>query len=59
MKAMPPSLASPTPIFSPETACITAETMGTFIVRGHASPFLNFTTGVFKETLAGMHWEEE
>ena len=38
MKAMPPSLARATPIFSPETACITAETMGTFMVRGQSSP---------------------
>ncbi len=59
MKAMPPSLARPMPICSPETACMTAETMGTFMVRGHSSPFLNFTTGVFKVTLAGMHSAEE
>ena len=43
------------PICSPETACITADTMGTFMVKEHSSPFLNFTTGVFKVTLAGMH----
>ncbi len=59
MKAMPPSRARAMPIFSPETACMTAETMGTFMVRGHSSPFLNLTTGVFRETLAGMHSEEE
>ena len=38
---MPPSLAKAMPICSPDTACITAETMGTFMVRGHSSPFLN------------------
>ena len=59
MKAMPPSLARAMPIFSPETACITAETMGTFMVRGHSPPFLNFTTGVLRETLAGTHSDEE
>ena len=38
---------------------MTAETMGTFMVRGHSSPFRNFTTGVFRDTLVGMHSEEE
>jgi hypothetical protein len=33
--------------------------MGTFMVRGHSSPFLYFTTGVFRDTLVGIHWEEE
>ena len=47
------------PICSPDTACMTAETMGTFMVRGHSSPFLKRTTGVFKDTLAGMQCSEE
>ena len=47
------------PIFAPETACMTAETMGTFIVSGHSPPFLNFTTGVLRDTLAGTHSAEE
>ena len=47
------------PICSPDTACMTAETMGTFMVRAGVSPLRNFTTGVCKETLAGMHSEEE
>ena len=59
MKAMPPSLARAMPIFSPETACMTAETMGTFMVREGSSPRRYFTTGVLRETLAGMHSEEE
>ena len=38
MKAMPPSRARAMPMFSPETDCMTAETMGTFMVRGQVSP---------------------
>ena len=38
MKAMPPSLARAMAIFSPETACITAETMGIFMVRAALLP---------------------
>ena len=59
MKAMPPSLARAMPMRSPETACMTAETMGTFMVRAGSSPLRYFTTGVLRETLAGMHSEEE
>ncbi len=59
MKAMPPSFARAMPICSPDTACMTAETMGTFMVRDGSSPRRYFTTGVLRETLAGMHSEEE
>ena len=43
---------------SSETDCITADTKGMFIVIALSSPFLNFTTGVFKLTLAGIHSAE-
>ena len=32
-----------------------AETIGIFKERAGSSPFLNLTSGVFNETLAGVH----
>ena len=34
---------------------MTAETNGMFIVIFGSSPFLNFTSGVFNDTLFGIH----
>ena len=60
MKEIPPSLANAQAIFSPDTDCIIAETIGIFIESaGFSSPFLNLTNGVLKETFAGVHSEEE
>ena len=60
MKEMPPSLASAHAIFSPETDCMIAETIGIFKESsGSSFPFRNFTSGVFKETFAGVHSAEE
>ena len=46
-------------IFSPDTDCMIAETSGIFMVIAEVSPFLNFTSGVRKSTLVGMHFSEE
>ena len=53
---IPPSFARATASVSFETDCITAETIGMFIVKGHFSPaFLLYRTiGVFKFTFAGI-----
>ena len=59
MKEMPPSLASATAMWSSETACMMAEVMGMFMEIAGSSPFLNFTSGVFRLTLSGMHSAEE
>ena len=55
------SFASAMASLSSETACITAETIGMFIVRGHFSPafLLNFTTGVQRLTLSGTQSADE
>ena len=55
MKATPPSLASAIPISSPDTDCIIADTIGMFAEYFGSSPFLNFTSGVFNDTLFGIH----
>ena len=59
MKEMPPSFARATAILSSDTACITAETSGMFMVKAGSYPFLNFTTGVFRLTLSTIHSLEE
>jgi len=59
MKETPPSFARATASFSPETDCIIAEVRGIFIVIAGSSPFLNFTSGVLSDTLAGIHSDEE
>ena len=60
MKEMPPSFARATAIFSPETDCMIAETIGIFIeIAGSSTPFLYFTSGVLRLTLLGMHSAEE
>ena len=59
MKDTPPSFASAMAIVSFETACMMAETIGMFIVIFGCSPFLYFTSGVFRETFVGMHLSEE
>ena len=38
MKEMPPSVASATPMSTPETDCMMAETMGMFSVMEGSSP---------------------
>ena len=59
MKETPPFLASSTASFSPETACMIAETIGMFNVMAGVSPFLYLTSGVFRETFAGMQLQSE
>ena len=54
MKETPPFLASSMDIFSPDTDCMIADTIGIFNVMAGSSPFLNFTSGVLIDTLAGM-----
>ena len=44
---------------SSDTACMMADTMGMFNEMAGSSPRLNFTSGVFRLTSAGMHWAEE
>ena len=53
MKDTPPSVASATAIFSPDTDCMIAETMGMFMVMGQSSsPLRYFTRGVFRDTFS-------
>jgi hypothetical protein len=60
MKDTPPCFARAIASFSPDTACMIAETMGIFIRRGHSScPFLYLTRGVLRLTAEGMHSEDE
>ena len=59
MKAMPPSFARAMPICSPDTACMTAETIGTLSCSAGSSPRRKRTSGVFRETFSGMHSLEE
>ena len=59
MKATPPSLARASPIFSPETACMMALTIGILSDIEGSLPFLNRTSGVLSDTFAGMHSDEE
>ena len=59
MNETPPSFASAIAIVSFETACMIADVMGMFIESFGSSPFLNFTSGVFSETLFGMHLSDE
>ena len=59
MKDRPPHLASATASRSPETDCMMAETMGMVSSMAGFSPFLYLTSGVLRETLAGMHSREE
>ena len=59
MKEMPPSFARAMAMVSLETDCMTAETMGMFMERGHSSPLLNRTMGVRRLTLEGMQSAEE
>ena len=44
---------------TPETDCMMAETMGMFRVIAGFSPRLKRVTGVLRETLLGMHCEDE
>ena len=59
MNEIPPSLASAIASLSPDTACMIADTIGMFIESAGSSPFLNFTTGVFRETFSTLHSVEE
>ena len=59
MKEMPPSVARATPMSTPETDCMIAETIGIFSVMAGSSPRLKRVSGVFSDTLLGMHSEEE
>ena len=56
---MPPSRASATAIRSSDTACMTADTSGMFIVIALSSPRRNRVTGVRSDTLAGMQSLDE
>ena len=58
MKETPPFFASSTASFSPDTACMIADTIGMFSVIAGFSPFLNLTNGVLRDTLAGMFSQE-
>ncbi|MNB85670.1 hypothetical protein D3C75_325880 [compost metagenome] len=55
MKEIPPLLARAIAILWSETACMTAEVTGRFIVSAGVSPRLNLVTGVRRSTLPGMH----
>ena len=55
MKDNPPLRARAMANPESDTDCIIAETKGIFSSIADFSPFLNFTKGVFNETLAGMH----
>ena len=59
MNETPPSFASAIAILSFETACMIADVIGMFIEIFGSSPFLNFTSGVLRETLFGMHLSDE
>ena len=59
MKDTPPSFARAIAILSSDTDCMIADTIGMFMEIAGSSPFLYFTRGVFKDTFAGMHSEEE
>ena len=59
MKEMPPSWASAMASLGPETDCMMAETIGMFRVMGDSSPRLKRTSGVLRETLAGMFSADE
>ena len=59
MNEIPPSFASAIAIVSFDTDCIIAETSGIFIEIAGSSPFLNFTRGVFSDTLEGMQFASE
>ena len=52
-------MARATPMSTPETDCMMAETMGMLRERAGSSPRRNFTSGVLSETLAGMFSAEE
>ena len=54
-----PSLAKAIAILSSDTACIIAETNGTFSDNAGSSPFLNLTSGVFKLTFSARHSVDE
>ena len=59
MKDTPPSFARAIAIRSSDTDCMIADTIGMFMEIAGSSPFLNFTSGVFRETCAGIHSAEE
>ena len=56
---MPPSLARAIAIVSFDTACMIAEVIGMLSEILGSSPFANFTSGVLRETFAGIHLSEE
>lgn len=55
MKESPPLRANSIASLGPETDCMIAETKGIFNSIADFSPDLNFTSGVFNETFAGIH----
>jgi hypothetical protein len=59
MKLMPPCWASAIARRGPETACMIADTIGMLSVIEGSSPRLKRTSGVFRETLSGMHSDDE
>ena len=59
MNDTPPSFASATASFSPETDCIMAEVSGMLSEIAGSSPFLYLTRGVLSDTFAGTHSLDE
>ncbi len=59
MKDRPPSVARATPMSTPDTDCMIAETMGMLREIAGSSPRLKRVRGVFSETLFGTHSEDE
>ncbi|MNL75597.1 hypothetical protein D3C87_2014290 [compost metagenome] len=55
MKEIPPLLARAIAILWSETACMTAEVTGRFIVSAGVSPRRNLVTGVLRSTFPGVH----
>lgn len=54
MKEIPPLLARAIAMLWSDTACITAEVTGRFMVSAGVSPRLNLVTGVLRSTFVGM-----
>lgn len=46
-------------MLSSDTDCMIAEVMGIFKLKEGSSPCAYFTSGVFRLTLAGMHFVDE
>ena len=55
MKERPPLRANSMASSGPDTDCMIAETNGMFNSMADCSPALNLTSGVFSDTLVGIH----